>query len=751
MALRPSASCPVLLALSLILLFPSSPTFASAMDCLDYGDYLSPGGDEAISGVGYEIVVVGDIAYVGTNRLLQILDVSNPLDPIELSEIGERGSEHVSVHGDLATVSYVGDSENAMWIKGFQIIDVSDPAAPEILYSRETYPTVMGSSTRIGDVLWITEDGELRLYDVTDPAAPVDLGLAAGIGGFHEILVDGNVAYATGQQNLRVIDCSDPAAPSLIATHATTEHTRGVDLDGNLLALSGTIGYDGMLRILDVTDPALPAELGQLPLDWWGRDVMLDGDRAFVTSGQMKVIDTSTPAAPVMMGGLSFSRTPVKMARHGDHLVMSSDNTSYMASSSTVYTVDVSVPELVPVTETDFDLAVEDMVVGGDIAYVAAGDDDLVILDLSDPENPSTLAQATFFGSAQAVEVRGGVAFIAAGEGGLQIVSVMDPAAPVHLAGIFLGTNALDLELLVDHALVYDSGDIYAVDISSLGLPTISSVGDLPGYSPIALMGNTLYASGSERFYIHDVSNPEAMVNVGSVPDASWSANRPYVAGDRLAVGNAWSWDDYCGSGFTLYDIDDPFAPVQIDVTGLPGCNYSNGFRDLVATPNTIYTIGNNVNVFDASDPEILAPLTQLGGGSYTSLAVGNGILLMANDEAGDGVPLAFAPLHCDITTAIPEDTPTSARIRLSCAPNPFNPSTEIRFELPAAGRAELTIHAVDGRLVRRLLDANLSAGAHVSEWDGRDDSGRAQSSGVYIAKVVAAGFKGQEKLVLLK
>jgi hypothetical protein len=72
--------------------------------------------------------------------------------------------------------------------------------------------------------------------------------------------------------------------------------------------------------------------------------------------------------------------------------------------------------------------------------------------------------------------------------------------------------------------------------------------------------------------------------------------------------------------------------------------------------------------------------------------------------------------------------------------PNPFNPMTTIRFDLPAAGNARLAIYDLAGRLVRVLVEGERPAGSHEAVWDGRDASGRAVPSGSYLARLVAGG-----------
>ncbi len=82
--------------------------------------------------------------------------------------------------------------------------------------------------------------------------------------------------------------------------------------------------------------------------------------------------------------------------------------------------------------------------------------------------------------------------------------------------------------------------------------------------------------------------------------------------------------------------------------------------------------------------------------------------------------------------------------------PNPFSPQTRIGFELPGNGSVELSIYAPDGRLVRTLLDGQREAGHHTVRWDGRDDSGRRASGGVYFYILRAPGIEESRQMILL-
>lgn len=106
------------------------------------------------------------------------------------------------------------------------------------------------------------------------------------------------------------------------------------------------------------------------------------------------------------------------------------------------------------------------------------------------------------------------------------------------------------------------------------------------------------------------------------------------------------------------------------------------------------------------------------------------------------------------VPTSTPEDgltaVPTVYRLYPN-APNPFNPTTAIRFDLPQPGRAVLRVFDLRGRLIRVLLDTGLPAGRHTVTWDGRDRNGIAVSSGVYMLLMEAGHFTARRKMTTLK
>jgi FlgD Ig-like domain len=83
--------------------------------------------------------------------------------------------------------------------------------------------------------------------------------------------------------------------------------------------------------------------------------------------------------------------------------------------------------------------------------------------------------------------------------------------------------------------------------------------------------------------------------------------------------------------------------------------------------------------------------------------------------------------------------------------PNPFNPSTEIRWDLAAAGRAKLEIYDLRGRRVRSVDLGFRDVGTGGWAWDGRDDHGGGVGSGSYIARLSSGPRAVSRKIVLAK
>jgi hypothetical protein len=84
--------------------------------------------------------------------------------------------------------------------------------------------------------------------------------------------------------------------------------------------------------------------------------------------------------------------------------------------------------------------------------------------------------------------------------------------------------------------------------------------------------------------------------------------------------------------------------------------------------------------------------------------------------------------------------------------PNPFNPSTQIAYEVPVQAHITLVIYNLLGQEVARLVDEVKLPGRYEVTWDGRNTRGIGVASGVYVYRMTSStGYSETRRMTLLK
>jgi len=204
-----------------------------------------------------------------------------------------------------------------------------------------------------------------------------------------------------------------------------------------------------------------------------------------------------------------------------------------------------------------------------------------------------------------------------------------------------------------------------------------------------------------------------------------------------------------------------PFSAFAAD---LPGIALNHGENEMIVTPlNTTGRVLYAVTVtVDASClPKWLS--VQCGADAAdvpTNAKADRGLALTltvlgAPDGAVATVPLTFRDAARTVWThTLPVTVASSKPVPdalVGNAPNPFNPSTTISFSLAERRETSLVVYDTLGRTVRMLVNGPRAAGKHTVVWDGRDDSGRAVSSGMYICRMRAGAFEKSIKMTFMR
>ena len=140
--------------------------------------------------------------------------------------------------------------------------------------------------------------------------------------------------------------------------------------------------------------------------------------------------------------------------------------------------------------------------------------------------------------------------------------------------------------------------------------------------------------------------------------------------------------------------------------------------------------------------------------GAFTPSEDGWYVFVVYKPDYDDVAANASYDFSVDLTgsVAVGDDLLPAAFALLPNTPNPFNPMTTIRYEVPGAG-ATVRLEGFDltGRRIRTLVNETRPAGRHEVTWNGRDDTGAQLASGTYFYRLQAGSFTRTEKMTLVK
>ena len=142
---------------------------------------------------------------------------------------------------------------------------------------------------------------------------------------------------------------------------------------------------------------------------------------------------------------------------------------------------------------------------------------------------------------------------------------------------------------------------------------------------------------------------------------------------------------------------------------------------------------------------------------AFSDIRLTNGVTYWykIEDVAFDGA----RTLHGPISVMVMPQAEEAAQVQALPAefglsqnvPNPFNPITEIRYQLPEASHVRLIVYNAAGQRIRTLVEATKEAGSYQVVWNGADDAGNSVAGGMYLIELKAADFVQARRMVLIR
>lgn len=334
--------------------------------------------------------------------------------------------------------------------------------------------------------------------------------------------------------------------------------------------------------------------------------------------------------------------------------------------------------------------------------------------------------------------------------------SLVSPGTGV-IAEIHYSVNPL--APLLDTATVgFDS--VYAVDLGSLELPIQS----LPGAIVTVELGDVNVDGVVNILDIQEVARIIVDLPVDSIPPL---AVKRLIA-DLFKDGNTNILDLNLiiekSLGNPPLDLETGQAIATevlihslVSVGGIQFDTSPGGLTGVVLAPAAQHmslVFGNHrILIFGTGES---AQMVLPGNGLIATLESGVEQIVsdpIVGDTWGRPLPVELAgnKLVVGSTTSIQDESLPRKYELLQNFPNPFNPTTNIRFSLAEKGNINLAIYNILGQKIRTLIDGSREAGAYEVLWDGRNDAGLSVSSGVYLYRLKVNGFSKVLKLMVLR
>ena len=702
---------------------------SGAAECVDYDEHLhwitameTPGEPQAVE-------VQMDKAFVaaGSSGLL-IVDIGSPEEPSLLGGVDLSGpAQGVAVSGLRAYV--------AAGYGGLQVIGIWDPSAPVV----EGGIVGLGSAKAVrlwGGLAYVVGSySGLYEIDVSSPSAPSIVRELMTPGDARDLLIDNYFAFvADGYGGLQIID---RAAPDLAIIET-------MDLGGAVKTLGSASHYlyavvEGVgLQVIDIGNPYSPHVVYNISwLDGLTSIRVVDDTLCASEPGRLRILDLTNPAQPIPVASSDINT---------DYLV------SLAISNGFAYIVDGSHTfhvfalgdgrEVSELGSIDTGGGAQGVCSAGNMAYLANGHQGLAVLDLTDPMQPILRGEILTQDWAYSVALSGNFACVAEGAEGIQVVDVSDPNNPEIVGTAALPGSAKDIVVFDDLAYVAALGDgLLIVDISEPAIPALVGSLVVGGESirrVVVADGRAFLATYPTGLLIVDVSSPSqpteqgALATPGRAYDVEVRGSYAYVA-------------DY-EQGLHVIDVSNPNSPWIVGSAAMPSVAYRVAVSGPTAYVADLFT---GLYVVDVSVPSLPRLVGQGGiSADIEGVDAGDDHVLLAQ-RAGSFQGLRVFPLQCGDQTAA--TSPPVAPATLSAQPNPFNPSTRLRFVLDAPSRARLRVVDATGRFVAELAAGDFGAGEHSIDWDGRDAAGHPVASGVYLARLELPDADVTEKLVLIR
>ena len=691
----------------------------------------------------YTVQPVGNYIAVGNGSELQIIDFNIPSNPVLIGKVlTESTIRDMAVFGN-----YI------FKIFPFQVIDVSDPTEPKIVYMdtigfADTKITIKGNYAYIGDFV-----GYIYIMDISNPLAPKRLGTMFASGeDVLSITVKENFLYASTWASylIDIFDISDKNNPKFISNYSTSSSAPFLKIENNFLFEAGA-SYQGF-KIININNAPDLTLTGTVNIGHHVYDITLADTLVYLTGvignsltywGVLTILNIADTSHPKVI-----STTQINNPHFGSGPHLLKDKNIYIT--------------------------------------VGRG---LTIMNVDNLLKPKQIGYYATAFETRRIEVKGNYAFIASDYVGLKVVDFSNPAQPKTVGEFITNKSVYDIALAGNTIYLYGDSAFFSIDISvpsnpkkisELTIPAPDDNGTYLEYKKLTVLNHYAFTTFRDSSVtIFNISDPSKMNILGKIKTVA----RPVKVGVTQSEDSLIIYIAEVDSGLQIYAwVNNSFSMVNkikenLPIVGLKirdknlflasdaGLNIydisknknpylisrilvsAGSFPDISISGDYTYMEGDGhlviINIKDLLNPkeveDIMYPsrvVTAFGNIVFLGISL-NGILILENK------------LVTSTNDLLTNDLKSTFKLYQNY-PNPFNPATTIEFSMPpGTGNNSLVllkVYDILGKEIRTIFDEVKEPGNYKILFNAEG-----LPSGVYFYTFKVGEYSETKKFIILK
>ncbi len=691
-----------------------------------------------------DVIIKDNIAYLGSEAGLLILDISDPANPEFINCYYIDGYVYkIFTEESIAFVTAYNS-----WTTEVSIIDISDLNNPTLINSFETGSSSNNSIFACDDLLFLGMDySGLFIYDVSDLLNPTLITELPDIEPDDMVVRDDYIYMVADYWYFGIVDISVITDPELLCWIGDYSISRsGIDIQGDYAYVAGKT-----LDIFDITDPSNPNQLCEFETELLNEISVIDSICYSLSDDSIYVINIEDPSMPVIHEKYHYHGNSLDI--NNDLIVVSKARYNYKEPVGLGFFNIDSVQQITLLTEFVTDKANE-VYVSGNYAYVANGYNGLHIINVIDPSNPmivSTVLEGLYVTDAIVENDYAYIRYIEAIKDieGLIIVDISNPVQPVVISSFKIDFHSFSLmgsstiEKYNDY--IYIGGDgftkIHVINVSDPYNPEHVGLIGVNDWCPdIEVFDEHLYVAGYwgglEIFDLADPVNPQMIGYhpLGLAIKISIGENMAFIGGAL----NQYS------EGIEIFNVTNLSNPTHVGTYEIYGTDMQCTDNYLIAVNRTYQDISSSIHVIDMADisnPVLMQEITDVAANR-----------IYYKDERIYAVEdFRFKIFGDSLTVSSDEIIAINSHLELSCYPNPSKSKTTVKFHIEHKGFVRLSVYNSHGEFITKLINKNLIEGTYCVVWEGINNSGNKVPPGVYIISLLINNTHESEKLIITR